>query len=43
MAGKTTVMRVAAIIQHLAQIGSFVPAEKLRSESVIPSLAAWCQ
>ena len=28
MAGKTTVMREAAIIQHLAQVGSFVPAEK---------------
>ena len=28
MAGKTTVMRETAIIQVLAQIGSFVPAEK---------------
>ena len=27
MAGKTTVMREAAIIQHLTQVGSFVPAE----------------
>jgi DNA mismatch repair protein MutS len=27
MAGKTTVMREVAIIQHLAQIGSFVPAK----------------
>lgn len=30
MAGKTTVMREVAIIQHLAQIGSFVPAKKAR-------------
>lgn len=28
MAGKTTVMREVAIIQYLAQLGSFVPAEK---------------
>ena len=28
MAGKTTVMREMAIIQFLAQVGSFVPAEK---------------
>ncbi len=27
MAGKTTVMREVAIIQHLAQIGSFIPAQ----------------
>ena len=30
MAGKTTVMREAAIIQFLAQIGSFVPASKAK-------------
>ena len=29
MAGKTTVMREVAIIQHLAQLGSFVPASKV--------------
>ena len=29
MAGKTTVMREMAIIQFLAQVGSFVPAEKV--------------
>ena len=29
MAGKTTVMREVAIIQFLAQLGSFVPAEKV--------------
>lgn len=30
MAGKTTVMREMAIVQFLAQIGSFVPAEKAK-------------
>jgi len=29
MAGKTTVMREVAIIQHLTQIGSYVPAKKV--------------
>lgn len=28
MAGKTTVMREVAIVQHLAQVGSFVPAHQ---------------